>query len=90
MAVVDEMARQFEFQTASGFVDPASAVALGKQIGAEFMLYGNFSSIETRDSRMRDLYYKFTLRLMNLETGIVEWMDEKEIRKQDRRALIGR
>ena len=89
MTKVDAVREQLEYQNESGMVDPSKAVAFGRQIGAEFMVYGNFSSIEKRDKRVRDLYYKFTLKMMNLETGIVEWMDEKEIRKTSKRSLVG-
>ncbi|HNC04265.1 MAG TPA: hypothetical protein PLY05_13045, partial [Agitococcus sp.] len=36
-----------------------------------------------------DVYYKFTLKLMNLKTGLVEWQDEQEIRKTAKRGLLG-
>lgn len=32
-----------------------------------------------------DVYYKFTFKLQNLQTGIVEWTGEKEIRKAAKR-----
>jgi PBP1b-binding outer membrane lipoprotein LpoB len=35
------------------------------------------------------VYYKFTLNLVDVETGIIEWSDEKEIRKQANRAIFG-
>ncbi len=68
-------------------------------IGAEFMLYGNLSSIYKeagstgnpvdKFTKTRDVYYKFTLKLMNLKTGLVEWQDEQEIRKTAKRGLLG-
>ena len=38
-------------------------------------------------TKTRDVYYKFTLKLMNLKTGLVEWQDEQEIRKTAKRGL---
>ena len=70
-------------------VDPATAVLMGKQIGAEFMLYGNMASIVKRESKTKDVYYKFTLKLMNLQTGIIEWSGEKEIRKTRNNTFLG-
>ena len=78
-----------EFQQAAG-VDPATAARENKMVGAEFFLDANFSSIEKRDNRSRDLYYKFSLKLTNVETGITEWMGEKEIRKTSTRSTFGR
>jgi hypothetical protein len=34
---------------------------------------------------MKDVFYKVNMRLIEIETGIVEWSDEKEIRKSARR-----
>jgi len=88
MTKMNEVLKQQEFQ-ASGLVDPDTAIQFGKLIGAEFMLYANLAGIENRHSDGREVYYKFTMRLMNLETGIVEWMDEKEISKSANRRLFG-
>lgn len=89
MTKVDEVYRQLDFQTDSGLVDPKTAVKIGKQIGAEYMLYGNLSSIVKRSGDTKDVYYKFTMKLMHLETGLLEWSDEKEIRKTKDRSLFG-
>lgn len=89
MSVVERVRKQLDYQANSGMVDEATAVAMGKQIGAEFMLYGNMSSIVKRDSSTKDVYYKFTLKLMNLQTGIIEWSGEKEIRKTRSKSLFG-
>jgi len=81
MTAVKAVQEQMQFQMDSGMVDPSKAAAFGKQTGAEFMLYGNMSSIIKRNSSTKDVYYKFTLKLVNLESGIMEWAGEKEIRK---------
>ena len=79
MTKVDTVRKQLEFQTESGLVDPSTAASIGKLIGAEYMLYGNFSSIVKRTQMHKDVYYKFTLNLMHLERGEIIWADEKEI-----------
>lgn len=89
MTVVERVRQQLDYQSDSGLVDPSTAVAMGKQIGAEFMLYGNMSSIVKRDGSTKDVYYKFTLKLMNLQTGIIEWSNEKEIRKSKTKSMFG-
>ncbi len=86
---VDAVLKELQYQ-ASGIVDDSTRAQFGRQIGAEYMLYGNFTSIEKLAGRTKDLYYKFTLKLMNVETGIIEWQDEKEIRKVATRKLVGR
>ncbi|GAA6172205.1 penicillin-binding protein activator LpoB [Colwellia sp. KU-HH00111] len=72
---------QMDFQHSSGMVDTSKAVAFGKQVGAQYMLYGNLASIVKSNKDQADVYYKFTLRLMDLQSGLVEWADETEIRK---------
>ena len=88
MTAVKAVQEQMQFQMDSGMVDPGKAVAFGKQTGAEFMLYGNMSSIVKRNSDAKDVYYKFTLKLVNLETGIMEWAGEKEIRKSGEKSFF--
>lgn len=86
MTAVEQMRKQFEYQQQSGMVDEQTSARMGRQIGAEYMLYGNMSSIVKTDKKTKDVYYKFTLKLTHLESGIVEWASEKEIRKtRDRR-----
>ncbi len=89
MSKVEAVRKQLEFQHGSGMVNPETAVRTGRQIGAEYMLYGNLSSIVKKRGGTKDVYYKFTLKLMNLENGLIEWSDEKEIRKTRKRSLFG-
>ena len=72
MTVVDRVKEQLDYQAESGLVDPNQAVLMGKQIGAEFMMYGNMSSIVKREGSTKDVYYKFTLKLMNLQAVAME------------------
>jgi uncharacterized protein (TIGR02722 family) len=69
--------------------DPSKATQFGRQIGAQYMLYGNLSSIVKSNQDKTDVYYKFTLRLMDLESGLVEWADETEIRKTKAKESVG-
>ena len=89
MTKVESVREQLDYQSESGLVDPSTAAQMGRQIGAEFMMYGNFSSIVKREGSTKDVYYKFTLKLMNIQTGIIEWANEKEIRKTRTKSLFG-
>lgn len=89
MTAVKSVQQQLDYQQLSGLVDQQKAVAIGRQYGAEYMLYGNLSSIVKRDSSTKDVYYKFTLKLLHLQTGIIEWSGEKEIRKTREKTLFG-
>ena len=89
MGRVEAVRQQLEFQNDGGMVDPTTAISFGKQVGAQYMLYGNLSSIVKDNGKKKDVYYKFTMRLMDLQTGIIEWADETEIRKQEQRKKFG-
>lgn len=89
MSRVEAARSQIEFQQEGSMVDANKAVQFGKQIGAEYMLYGNLSSIVKSNKDKSDVYYKFTLRLMDIESGLVEWADETEIRKTKVKESVG-
>ena len=58
-------------------------------VAPEYILTANLSDIQQRNSDTKDVYYKFTMNLKNLTTGILEWSDEKEIRKVATRSTFG-
>jgi len=87
-AAQDAIQEQIQFQSGS-YVDPATAKRIGKQIGADLVLTGRFASIVKRAGSRKDVYYLFTLSLENIETGLLEWTDQKEIRKGESKALLG-
>ncbi len=89
MGRVEAARKQLEFQNYGDMVDASKAVQFGKQVGAEYMLYGNLSSIVKTNKDKSDVYYKFTLRLMDLESGLIEWADETEIRKTKAKESVG-
>ncbi len=89
MTRVESVRDQLNFQNNDELVNPNTAIQFGKMVGAEYMLYGNLSSIVKSSGKDTDVYYKMTMRLMDLETGLIEWADETEIRKQESRSLLG-
>ncbi|PTQ90637.1 penicillin-binding protein activator LpoB [Agitococcus lubricus] len=96
---VESARSELKFQNADELANSKTAIAFGQMIGAEYMFYGNLSaiykeaggtgSITSKFTKTRDVYYKFTLKLMNLKTGLIEWQDEQEIRKTGKTGLLG-
>ncbi len=89
IANMDVLEAQLVLQTETDVFDPATTARLGRLIGSDYLLYGNLSSIVKQTKKVEDVYYKFTLRLTHLETGIIEWQDEQEIRKTQKRSWFG-
>jgi penicillin-binding protein activator len=85
----DEIIKQLEYQNLTDYVDPGTRKNLGKQVGADYFLYGEITSIKKQAGKVEDVYFKMTLNLVNISTGLLEWADEKEIRKSAKRPLLG-
>lgn len=73
---IEELKRQ-----QSDYYDANKSAEIGKMVGAAFRLEGNITSIVKEASGVKDVYYKFNLQLWNVQNGLLEWTDEKEIRK---------
>ncbi|EPC6134875.1 penicillin-binding protein activator LpoB [Vibrio cholerae] len=86
---VEAVRDQLNFQNNDELVNQSTAIQFGKMVGAQYMLYGNLSSIVKNAGSDKDAYYKMTMRLMDLQTGLIEWADETEIRKQQSKSLLG-
>ncbi len=86
---VESVRQQLNFQNTDELVNQSTAIQFGKMVGAQYMLYGNLSSIVKNAGSDKDVYYKMTMRLMDLENGLIEWADETEIRKAQSKSLFG-
>ncbi|MGQ0579973.1 MAG: penicillin-binding protein activator LpoB [Betaproteobacteria bacterium] len=73
---IEELERQ-----QSQYYDPQRSTEVGKMVGAAFRMEGNITSIVKQVKDTKDVYYKFNLQLWNVRNGLLEWSDEKEIRK---------
>lgn len=76
-------------QVEGGFVDPSTAKMRGRQTGAHYLISGNISSIKQPVGRQEIVYYKATLELTDLESNLISWMDEVEIKKQFKKRYTG-
>ncbi|WP_369989054.1 penicillin-binding protein activator LpoB [Pseudomonas xanthosomatis] len=76
---------QLKLQNQSGLYKKSTVAKTGNMIAAKYRLEGSISSIVKRSSDYKDVFYKFSLQLIDVESGLAEWMDEKEIRKTTER-----
>lgn len=82
---VDKEARgdikdEYEYQQ-SGMVGEETRKGPGGQTGADYIINGRLDSIVQEVGRDKTVYYKLTLNLTNLKTGVITWTDHKQIRK---------
>jgi uncharacterized protein (TIGR02722 family) len=86
--IPDTLLQEQDFQN-SNLADPGTIIKMGKLAGAQYILFGDISSIEKRSGGKRDVWFKITLNLTNTQDGLIEWADDKEIRKMAKRRTIG-
>jgi uncharacterized protein (TIGR02722 family) len=80
-AQTDELTRQNE----SGLYKKSTVSKVGKMQAAQFRIEGNITSITKRNADVKDVWYKFSLIMTDIEGGTIVWADEKEIRKVAKR-----
>ncbi len=85
----EELSGETQYQNESGYVDAATARKKGKQIGAEYFLTGEVADRVQEVGSKKYVYYKATFNLINIESGIIDWTDEKEIRKYYQKRSVG-
>ena len=78
---VDELQRQNQ----SGLYKQNTTAKVGQMTAARYSMEGELTSIVKQSSATKDVYYKFTLKLFDVQEGTIEWQDEKEIRKTSKR-----
>lgn len=78
---VDELQRQNQ----SGLYKAQGKAKIGNMTAAKYSLEGEIVSIVKQSATTKDVFYKMTLKLYDVEDGSIEWQDEKEIRKTSKR-----
>ncbi|MDB2425911.1 penicillin-binding protein activator LpoB [bacterium] len=79
-AARDDISEEYNYQN-SGMVNRGTRKGPGGQIGADYIINGRLDSIVQQAGRDKTVYYKVTLNMTNLKTGIIVWSDYKQIRK---------
>lgn len=84
----EDIADEYGYQD-SGMVSQESKKGKGKQIGADLILNGRIDSIVQEVGKDKSIYYKITLNMTNLSTGLIVWTDQKQIRKLYKKQRVG-
>lgn len=93
VAFIDKEARQdiadeYNYQN-SGMVSENTKKGPGGQVGADFIVNGRLDSIVQEVGKDKTVYYKITLNMTNLKTGLISWTNQKQIRKSFKKKTIG-
>lgn len=93
VAFVDKEARQdiadeYDYQN-SGTTSEETKKSTGGQTGADFIINGRLDSIVQEVGKDKTVYYKLTLNLTNLKTGVIAWTNYKQIRKIYKKKSVG-
>lgn len=88
-----ELLKEQGYQAAHATQDTQAAI--GRQLGARYMLTGSLVEItkqtgrQIRVSKTKLVYYQLTMEITDLETGIIGWSTQKEFARRARQPLIG-
>ncbi len=74
---VDELDRQNQ----SGLYDQGTTAKTGKMQGAQCRLDGYVSNITKDNGQVKDVFYVFNMKLIDVQQGTQLWSNEKQIRK---------
>ena len=93
VAFVDKEAREdisneYDYQN-SGMVSEETKKSPGGQTGADFIVNGRLDSIVQKVGKDKSVYYKLTLNMTNLKTGVIAWTNYKQIRKTYKKKSVG-
>ena len=63
------------------FASPDTQKKWGRELGADYMMFGNINSIVDAINKKQVTYYQVNLELVDLETNEKVWIGEKQIKK---------
>ena len=84
----EDISNEYDYQN-SGMVSEETKKTPGGQVGADYIINGRIDSIVQEVGKDKTVYYKITLNLTNLKTGIISWTNNKEIRKTFKKKSVG-
>lgn len=73
---LESVRKELNLQEDYDLVNPATSIQFGKMIGAQYMLT---THLEQHQNANELASYKMTMRLMSLDSGIIEWSNEAEL-----------
>ncbi len=84
----EDISNEYDYQN-SGTTSEETKKSPGGQTGADFIINGRLDSIVQEVGKDKTVYYKLTLNLTNLKTGVIAWTNYKQIRKTFKKKSVG-
>lgn len=93
VSFIDKEARQdvsdeYNYQN-TGMTSKETKKGPGGQTSADYIINGRIDSIVQEVGKDKTVYYKMTLNLTNLKTTVINWSDQKQIRKTFKKKSVG-
>jgi len=89
----DELLKEQGYQLAN--CTPETRVAIGRQLGARYMLTGSLVEIRKQSPRQvrlakeEQVFYQLTMEITDLESGLIAWTTQKERLRGASKPIIG-
>lgn len=83
------MMQEMIYQQDGGMSNSGGAPQLGGQMNAAYQLNTELIELRTERGRLQDVTYSVKMELIHLQTGFTLWIDELEIGKSRKKALLG-
>jgi uncharacterized protein (TIGR02722 family) len=87
-AAREDIAEEYDYQN-SGMVNRETQKGKGGQVGADFVMNGRLDSIVQEVGKDKTVFYKLTMNLTNLKTGLIQWTNHKQMRKIFKKKRVG-
>jgi uncharacterized protein (TIGR02722 family) len=78
----ERILKEINYQNESGMVNEKTAKRKGRQVGADFLLFGTLSSSVHKHEGLKTVTYQTNLRLTDLETAEIVWSSKHLIKKR--------
>lgn len=84
----EDISNEYDYQN-TGTVSAETKKSPGGQVGADYIINGRLDSIVQEVGKDKSVFYKITLNMTNLKTGVITWTNHKQIRKTFKKKSIG-
>ena len=80
---------EIDYQNKSGRIRKDTRKSGSRGVGADYMISGDLISNVQEVGSRKLVFYRLTLNMTDLESGLIVWSDEKPIRKRYKKKSVG-